>query len=217
MASIDRLNDLGLSLQQTSTKKAQLGQEEFLKLMTTQLQNQDPFKPMESGEFLSQIAQFSTVSGIQSMQESLSGLATSLTSNQTLQGAQLVGHGVLVPASGGYLDETGGLAGSIDVPASGQVVVEVSDASGAVVGRYDLGDQAAGEVPFSWDGNNQAGERMPAGTYRINAMQVQGANSTSLTTYTTARVQSVSIGASGLTLNLQGLDSVPLSEVRQIL
>ena len=90
----DTYSNLGLALQSSDKKRTELGQDAFLKLMTAQMQHQDPFKPMESGEFLGQIAQFSTVSGIQAMQESLAGLSTALTSNQTLQAANLVGRGV---------------------------------------------------------------------------------------------------------------------------
>jgi flagellar basal-body rod modification protein FlgD len=89
---------LGLAPQQTEPE-LELGQEQFLSLMITQLKNQDPFKPMESGEFLGQLAQFGTVSGLAGLQTSFDSLATSLVSNQALQAASLVGRSALVASS----------------------------------------------------------------------------------------------------------------------
>ncbi|HKY93579.1 MAG TPA: flagellar hook assembly protein FlgD [Nevskiaceae bacterium] len=212
----DPYADLNLAMRQSSNKRTELGQEAFLKLMTTQMQNQDPFKPLESGEFLGQIAQFSTVSGIQSMNESLAGLTASLTSNQTLQAASLVGHGVLVPAESGYLFEEGGLAGTAELPASGAVAVEITDASGQVVRRIDLGQQAAGTTEFAWDGLDESGTRMPEGVYGVRAALDNGGTPVALDTNVIGLVSSVSLGASGITLNLPGMDPVSLSQVREI-
>lgn len=211
------LSDLGLALKQQDVEKQELGQADFLKLMTTQLQYQDPFKPMESGEFLGQIAQFSTVSGIQSMQESIETLAGSLSANQTLQATNLVGHGVLVPSDSGYLFGEGGVAGSATLPSSGTLTIEISDASGQVVRRIDLGEQSAGKVDFVWDGLDTAGVRLAEGAYGIKAQLTQGSTRESLATSVVGLVDSVSIGASGLSLNLFGMSAVGLGQVQQIL
>ncbi|MGQ0699762.1 MAG: flagellar hook assembly protein FlgD [Panacagrimonas sp.] len=213
----DTLSNLGLALRDTGAERTELGQQDFLKLMTTQLQYQDPFKPMESGEFLGQIAQFSTVSGIQGMQESLAGLSAALTSNQSLQAASLVGHGVMVPGDSGYLFAEGGLAGVAEVPASGSLSVEITDASGQVVRRLDLGTQPAGNASFAWDGLDDAGNRMTEGIYGVRAALDSGGANTSVATQTMGLVNSVSLGANGLTLNLFGMDPVALTEVREIL
>lgn len=209
--------DLGLALQGTDSKRTELGQDAFLKLMSAQLQNQDPFKPMESGEFLGQIAQFSTVSGIQSMQASLEGLSASLTSNQTLQAASLVGHGVMVPGDSAYLFEDGGLAGVAELPSSGTLAVEVVDASGQVVRRMDLGVQPEGDASFAWDGLDDSGARAPQGAYTVRALLDAGGGASSVSTQVMGLVNSVSLGSSGLTLNLYGMDPVALTEVREIL
>lgn len=209
--------DLGLSAQPSNSDRTELGQDAFLKLMTTQLQNQDPFKPMDNGEFLGQIAQFSTVSGIQGMQESLAGLSASLTSNQSLQAAGLVGHGVLIPSDTAILFDEADLTGAVDVPFAGDVTVEVTDAAGQVVGRIALGEQPAGMATFSWDGIGANGERLPAGQYGIRASHDAGGASTSLNTLSLGLVNSVSLGAGGVTLNLLGMESTPLSNVREIL
>lgn len=213
----DTYSSLGLALQQPDNKRTELGQDAFLKLMTAQMQHQDPFKPMESGEFLGQIAQFSTVSGIQAMQESLAGLSTALTSNQTLQAAGLVGHGVMVPGDQAYLFSEGGLAGGVDLETSGEVVVEVTDAAGQVVRRLDLGVQSAGDVAFAWDGLDESGNRLPEGQYGVRANVSSGGATRAASTQVMGMVSSVSLGSAGLSLNLYGMDPVALSAVREIL
>lgn len=217
MAGISALSDLGIATQQNRAQKQALGQDEFLKLMTTQLKNQDPFKPMESGEFLGTIAQFSTVSGIQSLQSSFEGLAASLSSNQTLQAAQMVGRAVLVPSQVGFLPEEGLLMGAADLPSGGEVSIEIRDASGQVVRHLDLGEQPAGLAEFTWDGVADDGTQLPEGSYTIAAFLRQGGGATSVSTLGVGLVNSVSLGANGLTLDLLGMAPVALTQVRQIL
>jgi len=194
-----------------------MGQDGFLKLLITQLQNQNPLKPVDNTEFLGQLAQISTVSGIDQLNQSFSGLAGALSGYQTLQAAQLVGHDVLVPSSAGWLGESGSLAGAVATNASGTVLVDVLDASGAVVRTLDLGSQSAGIVNFSWDGKNGGGEKLPSGAYQLQARLVQGNSETALNTYARAAVQSVQVGSNGLTLDLQGLGAFSLNDVVQIL
>ncbi|HET8883698.1 MAG TPA: flagellar hook assembly protein FlgD [Solimonas sp.] len=210
---------LGLGLNKTDDDGggSALGQDAFLKLLTTQLQNQNPLKPTDNTEFLGQLAQISTVSGVQSLNDSFGALANSLTSYQTLQAAQLVGHKVLVPSSAGYLPDGGTLAGAVAPSASGDVQVDIVDASGQVVRTLDLGQQSAGVVNFSWDGKDSHGDALAAGTYKLQARLAEGATQTALTTYASSTVQSVQLGADGLTLDLQGIGAFALSDVAQIL
>ena len=144
---------LGLTANSGASKKKTLGQDDFLKLMTTQIQNQDPLKPMENTEFFSQIAQFSTVSGIEKLQGSFSDLATQLTSSQALDASSLIGRNVLVPSSVGVLDADG-LAGAIDVPGSGTAQIQIRDGNGVLVRTLDLGSQPAGQLAFEWNGTD---------------------------------------------------------------
>lgn len=215
--TISALSDLGLAQRDTRSQKANLGQEDFLKLMTTQLTHQDPFKPMESGEFLGQIAQFSTVSGIQSLNNSFAGLSGSLSSAQALQASGLVGHGVLVPSTEAYLQDGNEVEGAVELNASGQVQVLVTDASGAVVRHIDLGLQPAGLAPFTWDGRDDAGRALEEGHYALSAQLDTGSGAVqSAGTLVSGIVNSVSLGSSGLTLNLLGMDPAAFSSVRQI-
>lgn len=197
-----------------------LGQEDFLELLTTQLQNQDPLKPMENGEFLSQIAQFSTVSGIQDLQSSFGQLATALYSNQALQASVMVGRDVLVPSGLAQLYSGSGLAGAVELPASTTALtVEITDANGQVVKQLPLGGQAAGLVQFKWDGTTDAGTPAVPGSYGVRATALLDDDPVAVDTLVGARVESVTLGkgGQGLTLNLTGMGPVDFSQIKQIM
>ena len=131
-----------------TTDKA-IGQEEFLKLMTTQLQNQDPFKPMESGDFLTQIAQFSTVEGIGDLNKGFDELSQSLVSNQALQATNLVGRQVLAPTGVAALEQGGTIRNSVKLPAaSDDVVINIYDQTEQVMRKLELGAQSSRPVAF---------------------------------------------------------------------
>jgi flagellar basal-body rod modification protein FlgD len=209
---------LGLS-PTAAPKKDSLGQDEYLKLMVTQLQNQDPFKPMESGDFLGQIAQFGTVSGISDLQKSFSEFSASLYSNQALQASGLVGRTVLAPSGSGDLPPGGVLSGAVDLPASSNAVtVNVYTQNGELVRRIPLGPQASGLAQFQWDGLAQDGTAMPAGKYLISAEAAIDGSNRAVDTLVSASVQSVSLGgAKGLLLNLAGAGTLDFASVRQIM
>lgn len=210
------LDALGLSLPQ-GAKKTELGQEEFLNLMMTQLKNQDPFKPMESGEFLGQLAQFGTVQGLAGLQSSFDSLATSLVSNQALQAASLVGRSALVASSKGVLADGGVLEGAIDVPAAtGNVKVEIRDSTGQVVRNLELGSQNAGLVRFEWNGATNDGEPAAPGTYTVAATYQKDKGSEAADTFVAAPIDSVRFDSKGFAVQLRGLGEVPFSTVREI-
>lgn len=208
---------LGLSPTQDEPDEA-LGQEDFLKLMITQLENQDPFKPLESGEFLGQLAQFGTVSGLTELQTAFDGLASSLVSNQALQAASLVGRSVLVENGDAWVAAAGeGASGAVELDTSSTLVqVQIRDAAGQLVRTLDLGALPAGRARFTWDGNDGVGNAAPEGRYTVSAQYVNGNEVEAATTLVDAEVHSVSFGASGLAVQLQGLNRVPFSAVREI-
>ncbi len=222
---IDSQNGLGgvefRTLQDISaeSQRKDLGQEQFLELMTAQLQNQDPLKPMENGDFLAQIAQFSTVEGIGDLNENFSALSESLVSNQALQATNLVGHRVLAPTGVAALSQGGSIRGSIELPtASGEVIVNVYDQTGEVVRRLELGSQAAGSVDFQWDGLKNDGTFATPGNYFISAEAGIDGQFESVETLLASEVRSVTLSNSGgLLLDLEGIGSLDFSEVRQIL
>jgi len=195
----------------------ELGQDEFLHLMVTQLKNQDPFKPMESGEFLGQIAQFGTVSGLAGLQTSFDSLATSLVSNQALQAAGLVGRSALVATSTMTVPAGQTVTGAVDLPAStGSLSVSVRDATGQVVRRLELGSNPAGLASFTWDGMTDAATPAPAGRYTFAAEFRSGAEVEAAETLLSAPVDSVLFDASGFRVQLRGIGELPFTAVREI-
>ena len=145
---------LGISTTTDAKKESSgsLGQSDFLKLMTTQLQNQDPFAPMDNGDFIAQMAQFSTVTGITEVNSSLTKLVDKFDQGRIATAANLLGHSVLVPGSVSRPDENGELHGVLDLPqATSMAKITVGDAdTGEELHVMDLGPQAAGMVGFSW-------------------------------------------------------------------
>ena len=201
-------------------QKAQdeLGQEDFFTLMIAQFQNQDPFEPMDNGEFLSQLAQFSTVSGIDSLNTGFDDLAGALRDEQALQASNLVGRSVLAVSDRAFYGGDAPVNGALELDASGFVQIDITDASGQLVQRLDLGQQAAGQVRFSWDGRMSDGEIAEAGEYRLSARVVRGQEVESLATLVEGTVDSVTLGQFGgsMTLNLEGGGSLALGQVYQI-
>ena len=145
---------LGLNKQSDAQKanSDKLGQSDFLKLMTTQLQNQDPFAPMDNGDFIAQMAQFSTVTGIQDMNASLGKLVEEFDQARIATASNLLGHSVLVPGNIGRPDDEGELHGVLDLPEatiSTQLNYVDTDTNNSLF-KDDLGPRAAGLVGFKW-------------------------------------------------------------------
>lgn len=221
MNNVDAYKGLGVSTIDTvAPKKKSLGQEQFLKLMTTQLTHQDPTKPMQNGEFLAQMAQFGTVSGIQDLQQSFKDFAASISSDQTLQAASLVGRSVSVPSSEGLLAVGGKIKGAVDLPASSpNVNLKILDpVTGDVIETKSLGGHSAGPLPFVWDGMNAKGNLASPGVYKVQVEASIGGVNTVLQPEIQALVESVSMdGKKGLQINLSGLGAVSFNQVKQIL
>ncbi|MDO9138786.1 MAG: flagellar hook assembly protein FlgD [Methylobacter sp.] len=205
----------------TSAKKTTLGQEQFLKLMTTQMTHQDPTKPMENGDFLAQMAQFGTVAGIQDLQKSFGDFASSINSSQALQATSLVGRHISVPMNKGLLAAGGDISGNINLPDSttNVNVKVVNSVTGETVQNVDLGAHNAGKIPFVWDGLNGNGVMSNPGVYKIEATASIDGRNVVLETDIKAQVDSITManGSTGLKVNLTGLDSVNFNQIKQIL
>jgi len=214
---------LGLASPEASPSRGtnnpnELGLNTFLKLMVTQLNNQDPFKPMENGDFLAQIAQFGSVTGLEQLNQNFESLATSITSGQALQAGSLVGREVLAPVDSGNLTPGSALRGRVELEQSSpEVMVRVTDQAGRLVREMPLGSAQAGALDFSWDGVDDAGQPAPPGLYSIRVSAIQDDRRADLQTQIFSKVESVSLsGSNGLTLNLAGLGPVSFNNVRQI-
>lgn len=210
--------NLGLN-QPEATGKKSLGQQDFLRLMVAQVKNQDPMQPQANGEFLSQLAQFSTNDGVTKMQNSLQQLASSLQSNQALQASALVGRKVLVNSNGLHLDATGDVKTAIDTPPGvSNLRAMVYSANGELIKTMELGQPAPGLFQFTWDGTAENNQRVAAGNYSIEVHGTYEGQERALITYTSANVDSVSLGQNGegLKLNVAGVGAISLEEVKQI-
>jgi flagellar basal-body rod modification protein FlgD len=226
MSEIDTKNpysQLGINSTQSSSStdaNDELGQEDFLELMTAQLKFQDPLSPMENGEFLSQMAQFGTVSGINELNDAVSSISAAFQSNQALEASTMVGRSVLVEGSLMVLtpDETAYGAVELDQSAN-QVIVNISDASGQLVRRLDLGQQPAGLVEFEWNGVNEDGDPVSAGDYQISAEIHSGSEVSAGITLSRVNVESVTLGQAGqdFTLTVSGLGDISMSQIRKIM
>jgi flagellar basal-body rod modification protein FlgD len=221
MSIADVINGTGAAgnaSQSSGTKKKdQLGQNEFLQLMLAQLKNQDPFKAMDPSQFLGQLAQFGTVTGIQDMQAAFTSMSDAMRSSQVLDGASMVGRDVLVPSDTVTLHADGTVKGSIDVPKGlTGLTVNIRDGAGALVRRMTLPTDS-GNHEFTWDGLRDDGTRAAAGDYDIEAIGSLDGQSGSLEMLFSSRVNSVTIDSSGLVLNTNDLGARPLSDVRRVM
>lgn len=201
---------------QAPARDTSLGQADFLRLMTEQLKHQDPLKPLANAEFLGQLAQFSTVQGIEKMQGAMGAVASVMESDQTLRAAALVGHDALIEADTLDIQAGQGVDGEITARSAGPVTIEIIDGSGQRVRQMTIPASTSGDHAWHWDGNDDAGQPAPGGRYSIRAGSVGADGAEALPVRVAARIDSVSIEPQGLVLNLSGLGSHPLSSIRRI-
>jgi len=209
--------NLNLGVPKDTTKKSDLGQQDFLHLMLTQLKNQDPFKPLDSGEFLGQLAQFGTVSGLATLQTSFDSLKTSLVSNQALQAASLVGRAALVDTSTMSTTDGQAVGGAVDLPDStSALTITVRDSTGQVVRTIPLGSHAKGQAQFVWDGKTDSGAVAPADEYTFSADYRSGSTTAAGTVSLISTIDSVKITSDGFSVELRGIGEKPFSSVHEI-
>lgn len=200
-------------------EKQELGQDVFLELMVTQMQNQNPLDPQDSSEFVAQLAEFSSVEGLDKLNNTMDSFVGSFQSNQALQASAMVGRFVKVDSTSAYLGNDGLIAGTIDLTQStNDLKVQIFNASGEQVAEELMGENAAGEIPFAWDGVDGEGNRLPAGQYTFEVTANYGGNPVRLNTALSHNVDSVSVGANGaISLNIAGVGTKSMSEIREIL
>ena len=232
MAGINNVGQSGLSyidqlksLQENkkteeSTGKQDLKQEDFLSLLTKQLSQQDPFKPVGNDQMIAQMASFATVDGIGKMNSQFESLNSSMTSNQALQASSLVGRDVLVPGAAGVKQDNATMAAMVKL---GQpldnLFVRVENEAGQLVRTFEVGAKPAGDTRVLWDGNDENGNPMPAGKYNVKASGLVDGESQEFPVSTYANVNSVLLGKGdgNVLLNLAGYESpVRLAEVLEV-
>ena len=219
-ASISSIPESFRTLESTQEKEiartSTLGQEDFLKLLMTQLQNQDPMEPMDNGEFMGQMAQFSTVEGITEMGESIDGLVGMYQGQQMRANASMIGKKALVDGNWAQL-EGGKLAGAIDLTtAANDLRVDVKSETGELMASIGLGSKMAGVQEFSWDGIKQDGTTAPEGNYYLSASAVRDGQSTVPAMQVYGTVNSVQMKGGEVTLNVSGQGNVSFNSVKRI-
>ncbi len=232
MAGINNVGQSGLSyidqlksLQENkkteeSTGKQDLKQEDFLSLLTKQLSQQDPFKPVSNDQMIAQMASFATVDGIGKMNTQFESLNSSMTSNQALQASSLVGRDVLVPGAAGVKQADEPMAAMVKLSQSiDNLFVRVEDEAGQLVRTFEVGAKPAGDTRVVWDGNDESGNPLPAGKYNVKASGLVEGESQEFPVSTYANVNSVLLGKGdgNVLLNLAGFESpVRLAEVLEV-
>lgn len=193
-------------------------EQRFLKLLVTQLNNQDPLNPLDNAQLTSQLAQMSTVSGIEKLNSAFQSMLAQSGSSQVLQSASMIGRTVLVPGSELALKKGTDVPFAVEMPQSADAVkVTVTNAAGNTVRSFDLGSLPQGVKTLSWDGLNNTGVSVADGSYTVNVVATSGDAKVAANALTYSNVTSVSQGASGVALDLASGGKAALSDVRLIL
>lgn len=211
-ALLDSANGVAKKTASTTTD----AQNRFLKLLTTQLKNQDPLNPMDNAQMTSQLAQISTVDGIEKLNATLQKLLSSSVDSEALQAAALVGRQVVIERNGMNLTDAGAVGGVELAANADQVAVTVKDANGIVMNTVNLGKLDAGVHNFVWDGKTDAGVQAVNGVYSISVEATRGADKVAATPLQLAGVQNINRSSQGVSLNLGALGLITLNDIKQI-
>jgi flagellar basal-body rod modification protein FlgD len=190
----------------------QISEADFLQLITTQMQDQDPLNPTDPTQFLSQIEGLSEVSSLQSMQ-------SALQAQQLTSGASLLGQTVLAPLSTATLAAGGTVDGAVTAPSgASSLQVSIANSSGAVVDSFQVSPAASGLTNFSWNGTSSTGAAAPAGDYTVSVTATVNGESQSVTPLLESQVTSVTMDPSTQALDVNTNNgSTPLSSVVSVL
>ena len=218
------LTNLGINRSTSSTaatataKSSSLGTSDFLKLLTAQLQNQDPFSPTDNSQMVAQLAQITSTSGIADMGATLKEIQTKLGATSTSDALAYVGKTILTEGATAYGRTSGGLAGAVELDGDAtDVSVSIRDANGQVLNTLQLGAQKAGTVSYDWDGKTADGAAAGTGPFTVAVSAANAGAKVTSRGLVWAPVAAVSVPASGSpTLTVPGLGTVAVSAVRQV-
>lgn len=195
-----------------------LGQEDFFRLLTSQMSMQDPTKPVENEQMIAQMTNFTIAEGITGLTEEFREFSKSMTSNQALQASSLVGQKVLIPSDVSYFNGEREIDGVISLGQTADAVrVNIKNEAGEIVHSMDMGTLPEGQHKFAWDGVLPNGETIKKGDYSIEVLGNVGGKNEALPALTYGYVESVSMGGSaGLFLNLESIGRINLKDVIQV-
>ena len=208
----------GSSASSSTTSSASVAQNDagsadrFLKLLVTQMQNQDPLNPMDNSQLTSQMAQINTVSGISTLNTTVAGLNTQFVQMQALQGASLVGHDVTVAGDGLAIQNNIGAGAFTLAGPADHVKVEVLDTTGRVVDTLQLGAATSGTQSFNWP----AGSVADGSAYRFRVTATSGSAKVDAQLLMRDRVDAVSTDGGSFNLELEKSGLVPYSSVKAL-
>ncbi len=202
----------------TAAQADSLSQNDFLKLLTAQLKNQDPTDPVDAAAQLTQLAQFSSVAGIAEMNTTLKAIQEKLSGSTTSDALSYVGRTVLAPGDTAYPRTDGGLTGAVELASDAtDLRVSITGPNGAVLKTLSLGAQTKGTVTFDWDGTTNNGEPAGTGPFKITTVARNNEARVATTPLVWAPVSSVSIPTTGAPiLTVAGIGQIPTTQVRQI-
>jgi flagellar basal-body rod modification protein FlgD len=195
-------------------------QDRFLTLLVTQLKNQDPLSPMDNSQITTQLSQISTVSGIDKLNGTMSGLASalsaSLAASQSMSNISMIGRDIMAP--GVRLNLADGKAtGAIQLAeAADKVTIQVVGAAGNVVGRFDIDRPSAGLNAFTWDGRGPDGRAAASGSYAFQVEATRQGRPIEATAYMTGKVTGVGVTGTDSTLIVDGIGEVRFADVKRI-
>lgn len=211
-ALLDSVNGKSKSIKDSVT----IAQDRFMKLLVEQMKNQDPLNPMDNAQVTSQMAQLSTVTGIDKLNNTLESLISNVQAGQSYQASNMIGHNILV--SGNDISNTGegGFFG-VDLPSGAdKLSVVIKNSAGATVKTMNMVNQDIGTIPLEWNGLTDAGSLAPAGNFKFEVSATVGDKSVVANSLNYAKVMSISNDSSGLKLNLSNLTTVNTSDVKEI-
>jgi flagellar basal-body rod modification protein FlgD len=213
MSTVNPLSTLGSSAAGSIKTKNDAGSEDrFLKLLVAQMSNQDPLNPLDNAQVTSQMAQISTVNGIDKLNTTVQGLNQQFVQMQALQGASLVGRDVILPGDRLTANDKGLVQGGFELSsAADHVKIEVLNAGGRVIDTIDVGAEGAGRHGFEW--KPPAGVDAALGD-RFRIVARSGAAAVSATPLMRDRVDAVATGGDSLTLELRLSGSVDYSQIK---
>lgn len=201
----------------TTTKNAtQEAQDRFMTLLVTQMKNQDPLNPLDNAQVTSQLAQLSTVTGIDKLNETVTAMSANFLSGQNLQAASMIGHGVVVPGNSLELKDGRSVFG-FELPQSAtSLKIEIKNEAGLTVKTMSADSADSGFNSLTWDGKNDSGEVMPNGNYSFSVAAKSGEQNLDVTGLSFGLVSSIAFGTQGAKLTVGNWGEVNMSDVRQI-
>lgn len=193
-----------------------VAQDRFMKLLVEQMKNQDPLNPMDNAQVTSQMAQLSTVTGIDKLNKTLESLISSVQAGQSYQASAMIGHNVLIPGNTVSTDGDGGYFG-VDLPlGADKLSIAIKDSYGNTVKTMTTGAQVAGSIPLIWDGHADDGSVAKTGNYKFEVTATVAGKNETASGLSYSQVMSVSNTSAGIKLNLSNLTSASTSDVREI-